>query len=304
MLLTLELITFDRGIHLRGTPLWFDAATRRELCVVTSLPSRQPPVHQRIAASPAMAVVLKRSGYKGTVLPVPWGRWIGMGGQMVQLLDVQSPLGGAAGLVLHGGKKYLITGTLRSSPAFWPRAEELIAHVPALLLNGQPLPEAIAQLNGFLRRAAQHKARGRVVVDCAEAAMAVINGLVAAGWSAKPVGLLARLMGAAASGRGGISVSLMGQRLPTTGWVARVWTRPSAVTKLDDAATQLDLPLQWLADLKTLKTLAAATGVLQLTLIGVEPQIQANVVRALRDLADVRFLDNARQLLLWEQLAL
>src|SRR5687768_10053574 len=93
-------LNYDRGIHFVGTPLWFDSERPQRLCVVTSLNNRLPPPHERIVASTELAEALVRAGYEGLVLPTPRDRWVGVGGQNMQLFDLRVGLGFTAARVI------------------------------------------------------------------------------------------------------------------------------------------------------------------------------------------------------------
>src|SRR5438045_3337555 len=109
-------VTAARGVHVRGTPLWIDAARKRELCVVTCITDRLPPTHVRLVATIELARLLAAARHRGNVLPTPRERWVGVGGERLQLVD--AGVGGlAAGvLVTLAEENVLVTGPLRIEP--------------------------------------------------------------------------------------------------------------------------------------------------------------------------------------------
>ncbi|MBI3179865.1 MAG: hypothetical protein HYZ27_09410, partial [Deltaproteobacteria bacterium] len=97
----LEQVSFDHGVRVRGTPLWVDASRKRPLCLLTGIAAGLPPAHKRAVASPDLCAALARAHYRGSVLPAPYDRWVGVGGREVKLVEA-GPLGAAVAVVSSG----------------------------------------------------------------------------------------------------------------------------------------------------------------------------------------------------------
>jgi hypothetical protein len=245
-------------VHVRGTPLWIDAAVRRPLCVVTSIIDRLPPAHARLLATVELARLLAAAGHKSKVLPTPRDRWVGVGGERLQLVEA-GPHGLAAGAqVTLADEIVLVTGPLRAATVDWPRADHIVAHLPALQHRGEDLDvtaDAIAN--------AAARDRCSVRVESLEIAQAVITALHARGVVCAGRGLL-RHLEAPQRAPGRVSVGL--GRLPHAG-VGRRIDVDSGLARLKGSAAQR-LALRWYADRRAVQELAQSTSVRRLTLVG------------------------------------
>jgi hypothetical protein len=292
----MQMMGYERGLHLRGTPLWFDAERRRELCVLTGVERQLPPVHRRVVASAPMAEALDGSGYGGSILPTPWKRWVGLGGQMVQLIDAGAPPGCAAALVHAGDEAVLVAGQLRVPAADWPRANHVVARLPALRHRGAPLAQVALAVAKTLEEVQAAGHRPTVWVDSCDLGLALWAQWHGLGIEVRPLGVLGKLTGSA-SQRGGRGVTL-------------AVARPRQV--LDAAAVRIDsglgiwgaeddtLPppvkVRWYADLAALQAVIAACRAHRVTLVDVPLQAEAVVAAALGRGVTVRFLSDAQQL--------
>lgn len=187
-----ERLAFDRGVHLRGTPLWLDAERKQKHCILTGILGALPARHERGLVSASLGDRLVRAGYQGHLLPSPFGRWVGLGGQQVQLVDVQGPLGEAGALVVAGHDRILYTGLMPACEVGWPQADVLVALTPALDGQGTllaPLARALAEQLGASSQPAA------IQVDDIGAAAALAQALVDIGVDARPLGLLQKLLG-------------------------------------------------------------------------------------------------------------
>lgn len=294
----IERVSFDRGVHLRGTPLWFDAERHRELCVVTGLHDRLPPVHARAIATNELCELLARMGYGGAVLPTPWERWVGVGGHQLELVDVGARPFGAGALVAMGREHLLIAGRLRQESLDWPRAEHLVVQVPALSHRGGTLAQGRDDLLRFAAQAERDGAHASVVVESLEVGHALIAALQAAGLAPRAAGLLGKLGGRTAARRAGVSVILARGRIPRDARVAFFDTglgewRREATRGPAPAAT---FKTRWYADLDALAAVVTATGARRVSLLGVAPSMRAEVARRLGDAVQVQWFSRPRQL--------
>ncbi len=211
-------LAYDRGVHVRGTPLWVDPERRRELALLTSLVQKLPPKHARAVASAELAATLHGAGHGGKVLPMPPGRWVGVGGQKVFVVGLPGvPLGGAALVVACGGERLLFLGVHRAALTDFapPEADVVVAAAPCLEHRGGRLGPA---LDGLLRACEEALSRGlgmTVELDALELAVPVHATLRAAGLPVSPQGLVARL--GLAAGKKGVRLVMASGRAPAEG---------------------------------------------------------------------------------------
>lgn len=250
-------VTTAFGVHVRGTPLWIDAASKKPLCVVTCIIDKLPPKHARAFATAELARLLGAAGHGGKVLPTPRDRWVGVGGERLMLVDA-GPHGLAAGLqVTLADETVLITGPLRAAQVDWPRADHIVAHVPALHHRGADFAEVVDAVAKVA-----HRDRCSVRVESLEIADALMAALYARGFVAKGRGFL-RFANASQATAARVSVGL-GRVEHTTG---RTIDIDSGLGRFKGGAAQR-LALRWYADRAALEETAQQTKVRRLTLIG------------------------------------
>ncbi|OGQ90905.1 MAG: hypothetical protein A2289_26840 [Deltaproteobacteria bacterium RIFOXYA12_FULL_58_15] len=300
----IEQVSFDRGIHLRGTLLWFDAEIKRGICVLTGLPgARLPPRHARAVGSTDLARVLERGGYGRRVLPAAWERWVGLGGRQVCLLPVASVVGCAVAQVSTGKQRMVFAGCLRAMPLKWPKCDLVVATTPALSHRGAAYEQVVRGLGIFAEQAIAEKARAVVLTDSLEVAVELCVSLQNHGLLPTPLGLVAKLWEAAEAGgakaQPHVSVALSNAKVSAKARVAWVDTGLGSFgagqPKLDVAAT---FRLRWFADWAVLKNAVTMTGARSVVLTGVANQLRAKVVQQLGDGIEVALLGAAKQLAL------
>ena len=299
----LERIGYDRGVCLRGTPIWIDAEQRRELCIVTTLLRRMPAPHRRIVASPRLAELMSKGGVKSQVLPSPAGRWIGLGGQKVMLHELGPRLGATGATVMMGSDRLFAAGLLGHYEAAVVEADELIVQAPALDHRGADLEQAFVALGQFLASARDDGARAAVLVDCVELAIEVYERLAEEGMRPRPMGLLQKLVNQEGQASAKLTVALLGTKvhdeariaLLDTGLVAK---RPNDEPDIQPAAT---FRVKWFADFEVLARTQKATGARKVHLVSTHPSMRPQVEAALGPGVEVRYLSYARQLELQER---
>lgn len=246
------------GVHVQGTPLWIDAANKRALCVVTTIIDRLPPRHDRLLATPELARMLHAAGHPSKVLPTPRDRWVGVGGERVQLVEA-GPHGLAAGAqVTLVDEILLVTGPLRAAAVDWPRADHIVAHLPALQHRGEDLAHVV----DIIAKAALRD-RCSVRVESLEIAHALIAGLHERGVVSKGRGLVGHLE-APQHTPSRVSVGLgrlVHARAP------KCFDVDAGLGRLAGRVGQR-LALAWYADGRAIEALVRATGVRRLTLVG------------------------------------
>ncbi|MEO0813581.1 MAG: hypothetical protein AAFY60_12015 [Myxococcota bacterium] len=228
------LIGYDRGVHLRGTPLWFDPLRAKPLAVMTSVPSRPPAAHERLVVPQYLADQRELFKRVKSVLPTPMGRWVGVGGQQMELWPTGGPLSAAA-LVVTQGNRVLISGAPRLGEVQWPSASHLVLPAPEPGFKGASLDRVLKGLDLFIESA--QGAECRIQVDDAEVAVLVSDELLAMGHAHRRVGWLGKL--APLEGARALSVAcdgIPGQRAR----VARVLTRRRSVVSSTDATFRFD----------------------------------------------------------------
>jgi hypothetical protein len=282
-----ERVAFDRGVHLRGTAIWIDPERKRELALLTAVGSRLPPVCSRAVASASVAEMLGRAGYRGSVLPAPPERWVGVGGQEVRFVDTGP--GASAVLVALGRDRYLHAGALRREPLEWPEAHHVIVRLPALEHRGGELDQAVTALRLFLATAESDGVAATVLADAMEPALALLE----AGLPLAPVGLLARLAGSVEQKRPRFELAV--QRAPARkGRVAHLDTGLGRLAGTPDATVRL----RWWADGLALAAMVRACRAEGVTVLGLPAARSEALGALLGPSVRLRCLGGAEQLTL------
>ena len=185
-------IALDEGIHLRGTPLWFDATRRRTHCVLTGIGEKLPPRHERVLCSGELASILDRAGYRVGVLPANWQQWLGFGGRQLKLIELGSGAGDAAALVDDGTRRLLICSYL-------PRRRRPLPQVDHIVMSGRTLehqglePEVAFEQVRILSEGRLAAGDSMVVgVEALDVGLALIHHFESLGISVRARGLLAK----------------------------------------------------------------------------------------------------------------
>lgn len=293
----LDLVGFDLGVHLRGTPLWFDAERRRGHAVLTNLGMRMPPAHQRVLAPHALAGVLKQVGYRRSVLPAPWDRWIGFGGQKIKFIDLGGPFGAAAALV-SGGEGVVVTGLLpRNQKVRWQSAGHVVMALPALSHRGAEPEEVVLSLERFAVEAGGAQ-RGRVVlVDTLDMGHFFVTALRGLGLAVRSVGLLAKVMGEDGRAGRGLAVGLLGSRVKAReiAWVDS-GVRGSEPGEPGEGAPRRSFPVNWFGRGEDALEVVEAVGARRVSLIGGDRLAGEELGRILGPGVQVRRFAPERQL--------
>ncbi|MBI5511855.1 MAG: hypothetical protein HY903_24125 [Deltaproteobacteria bacterium] len=291
-------VSFEHGVHLRGTPLWFDADRKRPLCVATSLAAGLPPKHDRLVLSSPMAEALTRAGFKGEFLPAPFERWIGLGGQEVRLVEAPGALGAAYVEVASGTERYLVTGLMRKQVIHWPQADVLVATVPALQHRGATLERVLKGLELFLDQAAVDKIHVLVVVGSVEVALLVHQALASRGRKLRLVGLARKLAPAADTAGKGAALGVWDARPPAGARVAWVDCGIVSLKQADRGGRSPDATfrLAWYADWVALKHAVTVCGARAVALVAAPQAAKAVAGTKLGPGVALRWLGSARQL--------
>lgn len=202
----MDAIAYDHGVFLRGSQLWFDAERRRELCVVSTLHRTLPPLHRRVLAPALLAGALTDAGYAGEVLPLPYSRWVGLGGHRLQLVPTGNCPGQAATLVETATERILWTGALTRTDTVWnalgpsvrprwPRACRLVVRLAALGHRGLPLAQVALQLAAQTQETLRLGLRPVVHVESVGVGWALWEALSDLGVNPRPLGLLRKVLG-------------------------------------------------------------------------------------------------------------
>jgi hypothetical protein len=276
----MEPLGYERGVFVHGSPLWFDAERRRELCVVCDLHRSLPPLHRRVLAPAPLAAALRDAGYAGEVLPLPWGRWVGVGGHRLQLLARGPALGQASALIQTASATVLWAGALGRPDALWhalgpplhprwPKASEVVVRLPALQHVGLPFARAMLQLAAEACEAARLGLRPGIHVESASVGWAVWEALSDLGLNPRPVGLLRKLLGPRARPAGLLPPGGFCPPGPTIDLAAAACRSQAGHIRIDTGlgtwgAAEPDgaptLALGWYADMAAVQQLVQGTG--------------------------------------------
>jgi len=106
------------GLHLSGTPLWFDARRKSELSFVSHAHSDHIARHERvIATAPTLRFMEHRLGALTGALPVPYRRPFELGPLVIELLPAGHVFGSAQIRVTReDGTRIVYTGDFNLSP--------------------------------------------------------------------------------------------------------------------------------------------------------------------------------------------
>jgi putative mRNA 3-end processing factor len=106
------MIEYDKGIHLKGTDLWFDSGRKRELSFVSSAAVEGPFNSEKIIATPETVRLLEGRMKNPAALSCPYGRPFSLGSVRVELIPSGSMLGSAQICVEKDGKTIIYTGDI------------------------------------------------------------------------------------------------------------------------------------------------------------------------------------------------
>jgi len=202
-------IGIDRGVFVRGTPLWLDAQRKKSHVIVSGLEDRLPSRHQRLLTSIPIAAMLDRAGLQAGVLPATFRQWMGFGGRQVQLVELNSK-GGETGVLLDDGtRRTLVLSNLNPQLDALPPVDHLVLRATGLEHCGDGLETVLSGLLG------EEKAGQRTVlrVETLEVGLSIIHLLEQMGVSVAAVGLLGRLLGRTKANRSAWQVAFSKDKL-------------------------------------------------------------------------------------------
>lgn len=104
------MIEYDKGIHLKGTDLWFDSGRKRELSFVSSAAVDGPFNSEKIIATPETIRLLEGRIKNPAALACPYERPFSLGSVRVELIPSGSMLGSAQISVEKDGRTIIYTG--------------------------------------------------------------------------------------------------------------------------------------------------------------------------------------------------
>ena len=182
-------IGVDRGIFVRGTPIWLDAQRKKSHVILTSIQDRLPVRHERLLTSISMAAMLERAGLQVSVLPGTFRQWMGFGGRQVQLVELGNSHAETGVLIDDGSRRTLVLPSLVPGIDALPPVDHVVLTARGLGHAGERLPTALlALLEG-----AQSSTRKIIRVETLGVGLEVVRFLESQGVSVRPIGLLGRL---------------------------------------------------------------------------------------------------------------
>lgn len=184
-------IGIDRGVFVRGTPLWLDAHRKKSHAIGTCIEDKLPPRHERLLTSIVSAGMLERAGLQAGVLPATFRQWMGFGGRQVQLVDIGSKAGEAGVLIDDGKRRTLVLSGLIPGIASLPPVDHLVLPAAGLAHEGRGLNQVLSEL------ASNHGEGQKVVlrVETLELGVSTLELLSEMGVPAVGRGLLGRFIG-------------------------------------------------------------------------------------------------------------
>lgn len=121
----LSLLEYREGLHLKGTPLWFDAQEAKELCFVSSAVVPGAYRHAKLLTSSTTAELMRAMGaaygrgrrvHEPQILVTPFGRPFSLGQLKLELFPSGYVLGASSLLVEHQGRRVVYAGQLSLEP--------------------------------------------------------------------------------------------------------------------------------------------------------------------------------------------
>jgi Cft2 family RNA processing exonuclease len=106
------MIEYDKGIHLKGTDLWFDSGSKRELSFVSSAAVEGPFNSEKIIATPETIRLLEGRIKKSVTLACPYERPFSLGSVRVELIPSGFMLGSSQICVQKDSKTIIYTGDI------------------------------------------------------------------------------------------------------------------------------------------------------------------------------------------------
>ncbi|MEO1481228.1 MAG: hypothetical protein AAFU77_03925 [Myxococcota bacterium] len=267
-------ISYDRGVHLRGTPLWLDSARPRPLCIVTQAPLRPLAAHARVVVPLSLSDNPAVAGRAQSVLPAPNDRSMGVGGQQLTFLGLDRRWSVAALISVRGERFLFLPSGGAHSPEGWPSASHVVAPAPPVRFRGGPIERAVSGLVNFAENAFSANANPRVQVDDIDLAEALAARLSAAGFSVQRLGWLAKLGPAAetlgeavraAQGGRRIRIAVDGRPKPSAR-VAVVESRRGPGAK--EVPRMATFRVNWHGDYAALGCLARSVKATKITICG------------------------------------
>lgn len=127
-------VEYNRGLHLLGTVLWFDAPRRADLCFLSHAHFDRPVPHRKILTSPVTAALVRPRLHKARTLLCPYHRAFALGELELMLVPAGHIAGAAQLVVEHRRERIVYTGHFTLAPsrcsqaAEIPPADVLVAH--------------------------------------------------------------------------------------------------------------------------------------------------------------------------------
>ncbi|MBW2731676.1 MAG: hypothetical protein JRH20_04740 [Deltaproteobacteria bacterium] len=121
----LSLLDFHEGLHLKDTPLWFDAQEPKELCFVSSAMVPGGYRHGKVLTTATTAELMRAMGaaygrgrrvHEPQILVTPFGRPFSLGQLRLELFPSGYVLGASSLLIEHQNKRVVYAGQLSVAP--------------------------------------------------------------------------------------------------------------------------------------------------------------------------------------------
>lgn len=121
----LSLLDYREGLHLKDTPLWFDAQESKELCFISSAMVPGAYRHTKLLTTATTAELMRAMGaaygrgrrvHEPQMLVTPFGRPFSLGQLKLELFPSGYVLGASSLLVEHQNKRVVYAGQLSVEP--------------------------------------------------------------------------------------------------------------------------------------------------------------------------------------------
>lgn len=101
------MIEYDKGIHLKGTDLWFDSRKKTKLSFISSASVDRFGAPEKIISTPQTVKLIEKRIKKSVVLACPYHRPFTLGNLQVELIP-SGHMPGASQIVVNNGSKSII----------------------------------------------------------------------------------------------------------------------------------------------------------------------------------------------------
>ncbi|MEW6145642.1 MAG: hypothetical protein AB1598_11550 [Thermodesulfobacteriota bacterium] len=184
------MIEFDKGIHLRGTSLWFDSEKKAKFSFISSANIGRFAPSEKVIATPETLRLIEKKIRKSVALACPYNRPFTIGSAQAELMPSGYMLGAAQIEIKTAGRSILYTGDIGMRQSL--TAEPIrIKRCPIVILKctkgspeyeSPPAEDVIRSLSEFIDRSLSSGAVPVLLAETPGAAEELVKALGDAGY--------------------------------------------------------------------------------------------------------------------------